>query len=126
MPFIERKDGAIIAIYGVKQPGQAEEFLPDDDPEVVAFVEVMRNPPKVDALTPPQFHAMVDILGLTDTMLQTILAMPQPQRGVAYAKVYYSQSYRRDHPLFSTMAPMLGVTQEQLDAAWEQAKQIEP
>jgi hypothetical protein len=43
MPYVSRDDsGNINGLYANPQPGYAEEFLPDDDPEVVAFI----NPPR--------------------------------------------------------------------------------
>lgn len=42
MPYVSRNDaGNINGLFANLQPGYAEEFLPDDDPEVVAFL----NPP---------------------------------------------------------------------------------
>ena len=40
MPYVEREGGRIVALTG-KRPGVAEEFLPETDPEVIAF----RDPP---------------------------------------------------------------------------------
>lgn len=38
MPYVQRfADGAIQGLYNRPQPGYAEEFKPDDDPDVVAF-----------------------------------------------------------------------------------------
>jgi hypothetical protein len=43
MPWVQRDaSGAILALYAVEQPGMADEFLADNDPAVVAFL----NPPK--------------------------------------------------------------------------------
>lgn len=41
MPYVERDGGTVVGLYANKQPGLPEEFLDDNDPEVVAF----RNPP---------------------------------------------------------------------------------
>lgn len=41
MPYIKRKSGVIVGVFKRKQSGVAEDFLPDDDPEVIAF----KNPP---------------------------------------------------------------------------------
>ncbi len=39
MPWIHRtEDGHIQSVYEVQQPGYADEFLPDSNPEVLAFV----------------------------------------------------------------------------------------
>lgn len=40
MPFVQRKDGAVVGLFTFQQD-YAEEYLPDDHPDVVAF----RNPP---------------------------------------------------------------------------------
>lgn len=37
MPYVEQKDGAIVAAYGRPQPGRAETWLADDHPDVAAF-----------------------------------------------------------------------------------------
>ena len=37
MPFAERDGGNVSALYARPQPGRAEEFLADDDAEVIAF-----------------------------------------------------------------------------------------
>jgi hypothetical protein len=41
MPFIERKDGKIAGLYHNRQDGYAEEELPDDNAEVVAYLEMV-------------------------------------------------------------------------------------
>lgn len=42
MPYVSRDDsGKINGLYANPQPGFGEEYLPDDDPQVVAFL----NPP---------------------------------------------------------------------------------
>jgi hypothetical protein len=48
MPYVSRDDsGNITGCFANKQPGFAEEYLPDDDPEVLAFLEAQ------DATPPP-------------------------------------------------------------------------
>lgn len=41
MPYVERQQGLVIALYANFQAGIAEEWLEDTDPEVIAFL----NPP---------------------------------------------------------------------------------
>lgn len=45
MPYVQRTDGVITGTFANLQPGFAEEFLPDDNPEVVAFNEAANAPP---------------------------------------------------------------------------------
>jgi len=37
MPYIQREEGRIVGLFNLAQPGIAEEFLADDDAEVVAY-----------------------------------------------------------------------------------------
>ena len=46
MPYVQRDDeGNITGCFANPQPGFAEEYLPDDNPEVVAFNEAQNAPP---------------------------------------------------------------------------------
>ena len=44
MPYVQRDEGIIIGVYASQQQGYAEEFLPDDDAEVVAFLNPEPQP----------------------------------------------------------------------------------
>lgn len=55
MPYAERRDGAVVGLYANAQPGYAEEFLSDDDSEVVAF----RSPPA--AQPSPSLYAVAKL-----------------------------------------------------------------
>jgi hypothetical protein len=67
MPFVERDDqGAVKGLYAVAQPGYAEEGLPDDNAEVLAFNErisqMTRYVPKsviINRLTEEQVAAAI-------------------------------------------------------------------
>lgn len=64
MPYVSRDDnGNINGLYANLQPGFAEEYLPDDDPEVVAFF----NPPRPinPALDDQPAKTAAQILGVT-------------------------------------------------------------
>lgn len=48
MPYVARDQfGYIGCLFGNEQPGVAEEFLPDDDPEVVAYLSPKPQPESV-------------------------------------------------------------------------------
>jgi len=52
MPYVQRDFGGhVTGLFSVKQPGHAEELLPDDHPEVVAYREKHPIPPEL--LKPP-------------------------------------------------------------------------
>lgn len=68
-----------------------------------------------------QFKAMVDVLGVAQAIEDAIGAIPDPlARAVALARYRESDIYRREDPLFDTLAPLVGLTGEQIDEAWMQ------
>jgi len=71
MPYVSRNEGgAINGLYANAQPGYAEEYLPDDNSEVVAFTEAAANLP-----LPPDANARIDD-GVT-AALTTVVASAQ-------------------------------------------------
>ena len=49
MPYVARNQlGSISCLFGNEQPGVAEEYLPSDDPEVVAYLSP--RPPAEDVV----------------------------------------------------------------------------
>ena len=47
--FVERRNGVVAGCYAQRQPGIAEEFLPDDHPEVVAYLNRMPSSDELEA-----------------------------------------------------------------------------
>lgn len=45
MPYVQRTNGTITGIFANPQPGFAEEWIADDDPEIAAF---LNRPPTLD------------------------------------------------------------------------------
>lgn len=56
MPYVQRDNGPIVGLYACEQPGYAEEFLADDHPEVLAFL----NPPPTAADYSRALRIMLD------------------------------------------------------------------
>ena len=79
--FIQRNDaGKIIGINTVLQPGVAEEFLDDDDPEILTFEDEAINPPGDDYFfkrTDSQMARMTEDILVT---IATIGETRQPKR----------------------------------------------
>jgi hypothetical protein len=77
-----------------------------------------------------QFEFMVEKLGLTQVIDAAIAAMPETTEEEANTKVMArvlfksGQEFYRLHPLFSSLAPLVGLTEEQLDAIWLNARTI--
>jgi hypothetical protein len=63
-------------------------------------------------------------MGRTEAhVLAAIAQLPEEEQAAANILFRHRASYRRDHPLVVAMAPALGLTPEQVDAAWVQAVQ---
>lgn len=66
-----------------------------------------------------EFKAMVDFLGVAEKIVVAISAIPDPlARAKAMARYQESDLYRRDDPMFDQLAPLVGLTPSQIDAAW--------
>lgn len=72
MPYVERNEnGVVVGLYANFQEGYAEEWLEDDDPEVLAFL----NPPltpQTCPLSPDQFYTMLENEGKLDAFIAAI------------------------------------------------------
>jgi hypothetical protein len=90
---------------------------------VVTFVYELASVPLAD-LNRIQFEFMIEKLGLSEAITQAIEAMPEndelEQNAKILARVLFrsGQKFERAHPLFTTLAPAVGFTTEQIDAAW--------
>lgn len=76
-------------------------------------------------LEPWQFRAMLDVGGIASTVDAAIAAIPDAtQRAVARARLDYSIKYHRNDPLIAMLAPVVGLTDAQVDALWATAAQL--
>ena len=96
---------------------------------VVTFVYVLESVPLAD-LNRIQFEFMVEKLQIGPAIEAAIEAMPVgtelEQNAKIMARVLYrsGQKFERSHPLFTELAPAVGFTLEQIDAAWTMALTI--
>ena len=123
MPYVERDSDthAVKGVYANLQEGYAEEWLDNDDADVVAY---LNPPPKPPELAPYQFRAMLALSGKQAALDAYIAALPDPQKTIAQAKLDYSLTFRRDNDLVLAAQQALGLTDAQLDALWTSAAQI--
>ena len=87
--------------------------------------EALKFHPNNVPLNPAQFHAALHLMGLTVEQVEGAIdiAMADPaENAFAKAKVGKSLLYRRDDALFAALAPLLSITDQQIDDAWMQAK----
>lgn len=77
-----------------------------------------------------QFEFMLEKLGITDAISAAIDAMPETTEAERNEKILArvlfrsGQEFVRDHPLFTQLAPAIGMTPQQIDAAWIEAAQL--
>lgn len=62
MPYVQRENETITGLFANLQEGYAEEFLPDDDQGVVAFLK----PSPVTSVSARQFKLQLLAAGLLD------------------------------------------------------------
>ena len=72
-----------------------------------------------------QFRAALKLMGIAladiENAIDTVITDPL-ENAQAHGKVRGSHTYNRDHPLFTTLAPHMGLSDAQIDIAWMQAK----
>lgn len=74
-------------------------------------------------LEPFQFYAMLEIIGKTGAVASAIASIPDAtQRAVAQAKFQHMKEFERSDLLFTVLAPAVGLTDADIDAAWLLAK----
>ncbi|MBD9390117.1 hypothetical protein IB237_23230 [Agrobacterium sp. AGB01] len=119
--FVERTDGAISALYANPQEGVTE-VLPDDDPEVLAFMNPPEPPPPI---TKRQLRLTLVRNGIAlDDVVSAIAAMPE---GLAKAEAQIewedASYFTRTHPTLLLIAAALQLSEAQVDAMWLEAAQ---
>lgn len=71
-------------------------------------------------LTARQLRLGLLSLGKLSDVPTAISALPSPEKEQAEIEWQYASEFRRLHPLIVQLIPILGLTDEQVDAVWEQ------
>ncbi|MBY2993787.1 hypothetical protein HF263_04015 [Rhizobium leguminosarum] len=109
MPYVSRSAGGVVdGLYEQLQEGVAEEFLPDDDPAVVAF---QNAPPIVSSVSARQFRLMLRRSGLLDQ----VKAWVAQQDGETQDAFEYSGTFVKDSPMMAAGFAVMGFTPQQVD-----------
>ena len=101
-------------------------FTPEEEAAADAAALANRHRP----LNRIQFKFMVRKLGLNSLIPQAIAALPEGNEDEANFKIMAEtlwedgDRFERAHPLFAALGPALGLTSEQIDAAWLQAMAV--
>lgn len=121
MPYVQRdEEGAVKGVFANPQEGYADEFLEDENSEVVAFL----NPPVMpQPITRRQLRLTLVRNGISLIGVESaIAAMPE---GLAKQEAQIewadASTFNRDHPTLLLIASALGLTGEQIDAMWADA-----
>lgn len=89
------------------------------------YVEPEPVPPYVPAsVTMRQARLALLGVGLLDDVEAAIATLPSPQKEAAKIEWEYSQEVQRSNGFVSVLAPMLGMTAEQIDALFIQASNL--
>ncbi len=75
-------------------------------------------------LTARQLRLGLLSLGKLDAVPAAISALPSPDREQAEIEWQYASEFRRLHPLIVQLIPILGLTDDQVDAVWLQFAQV--
>lgn len=76
-------------------------------------------------LAPWQFHAMLEVQGLTDPVAQAIEAIAdRREKAAAKAKMSHAREFVRDDPLVVQLSQAVGVTPAELDQMWSEARDL--
>ncbi|MBY5838069.1 hypothetical protein J3P71_17710 [Rhizobium leguminosarum] len=118
MPFVSRSDdGAIDGIFEQLQEGTAEEFLVDDNPELVARLNAS---PKVSSVSARQFRLMLRRAGLLDQ----VKAWVAQQDGETQDAFEYSGTFVKDSQMMAAGFAALGFTVSAVDAFFLAASKL--
>ncbi|MBB5040692.1 hypothetical protein [Shinella fusca] len=137
MPYVERKNGAIVGVYGVAQPEYAEEWLEPDHADVVAY---LNPPPAVPSeISDRQFFQQMAIEGritqdealdavgsgvIPAAMDALVEQLPESQRFAARMLIRGATTFRRTHPVTELIGQLYGMTGDQIDATWRSASEL--
>ncbi|MCZ7494131.1 hypothetical protein O8B39_06450 [Agrobacterium rhizogenes] len=121
MPYVERTDGAITGVYAMLQAGYAEEFVADDNAELVAFLN--REPP-AQPITRRQLRLTLVRNGISLTDVEAAIASMPDGLAKEEAQIEWADAstFSRTHPTLLLIAAALGLDVAQIDAMWAEAE----
>lgn len=128
MPYVQRHAGKVVGIFEFPQPGYAEEFLNDSDPEVIAY----RNPNFIPQ-TVTRFQARAALLNTPSlhegfaNMLEEVEAFMASDQVEPLARLGWTdaQEFKRTSPTIQALAPLLDLSNDDLDQLFIAASGID-
>ncbi|MEH7869701.1 hypothetical protein V7795_21475 [Rhizobium laguerreae] len=107
MPFVSRSNGAIDGLFEQPQQGSAEEFRPNNDPDVIAF---LKAGPEVSSVSARQFRLMLR----RSRLLDQVKAWVAQQDGETQDAFEYSGTFVKDSPMMAAGFKAMGFTPQQV------------
>lgn len=82
------------------------------------------QPTTLKPLKPYQFHAAMQIHGISEMLTAAMAGLPSRERFIAEAKLLRMDEYHRNDPTVESLIQAMGITNEQADAMWTDAMSI--
>lgn len=79
---------------------------------------IVEPPVSFPNLTARQLRLGLLSFGKLDAVPTAIAALPEPEKSQADIEWQFASEFKRDHPLILQLIPILGLTDEQVDAVW--------
>lgn len=112
--YVKRNEqGVIVSAYGNLQPGIAEEWLENDDPELLAFLNP--PPPIPQEVTMRQARLALLDAGLLDDVEAAVNAIPGIDGERARIEWNFSNTVKKNQPITQMLASVIGLTPQQID-----------
>jgi len=114
-------------VVGADGIAQEVPTTPEDDAQAAtdaAVWEARQATAAYPDLLPYQFRAILALSGHQTALDDYIAGLADPAKTIAQAKLDYSLSFQRDNELVLAAQQALGLTDDQLNALWAQARAI--
>ncbi|NVM41385.1 hypothetical protein HWX16_13730, partial [Ochrobactrum intermedium] len=79
---------------------------------------------RMPSLTARQLRLGLLSLGQLQAVPDAISALPEPNKSQAEIEWQFASQFQRQHPLIAQLIPILGLTDEQVDAVWLEYSQV--
>lgn len=117
MPYVSRSNGSINGLYEQFQEGLAEEFMPDGNPQIIAFENA---PAIIFAVSARQFKLQLLAVGLLDA----VNAWVSGQSREVQIAFEYSGTFVKNSPMMIAGFAAMGFTDEQIEEFFSAASEL--
>jgi hypothetical protein len=121
MPYVEKKDGKVIGLYGAKQIGFAEELLDDNDPEVVQFREDNKRPIRISMA---QARIALRRIGKLNLIAATLNTMDTSLKNELTDMLEYTSHISNKGTVVQALKTHFGFTDQDIDALFAEAETV--